>query len=118
MTLSQNAAAYCSRPRLFSHSPTSTAVSSRPVMLAPDYCVRNRFCRGKETSFRPCRFGPLGGNETNRVVSSGPPSRRPRKGGLTTGPRRLALALLGMGPLVGEISPSYELPRALSPDQD
>src|SRR4051794_23285195 len=54
---SWNAAAYCSRPRLFSHPPTSTAVSSRLVMLVADYCGGAISVEAEKPKWRLMIFG-------------------------------------------------------------
>src|ERR1700759_564379 len=63
MAFSRNAASYCSSPRLFSHSPTSTAVSFGLVMFAADYCAGVRLLSRQRDAVEVSRFRPTAGEQ-------------------------------------------------------
>src|SRR4051812_27222084 len=54
---------YCSSPRLFSHSPTSTATSPRLVMLEADYCARGLLLSRQRNAVEVLQFRLTAGKQ-------------------------------------------------------
>src|SRR4051794_39189507 len=69
---SRNAASYCSRPSSRSHAPTSTAVSSRLVMLAAGYCGGTASVQAKKYLLTHFPQPPKHDTNHEHIVLAGP----------------------------------------------